>query len=342
MAQRQFGLQQDGPFPSVRSRPRVIDDLPLEIFCWILELALCKLGIDGHTRKRELASVSCRWRDVILDTPALWTSIFIDRRFSLSMLATHLKRSREALLDVSIAIEYPTFSALLRTAISSVHRWRRLIMISWEVEDRSIQFFFDRFNSLYFPSLRRVSVFSGPRAPQMRYPNFLLPQRSPALEHLEITEPLDGFPASSNLMRLSIWYNKTIEPSSLSFLTSQKLTYLEIRPHVPLPSPVPDSIYLPFLTFLGVPCCDIRKMFGAIVAPQLTHFTFWGNRDCDPPTKIFDGLEHKLINIRHLLMLDFSSTDIAKELCSRLPNAVAVIRSEDSTHVAARKPVQQP
>ncbi|KAI6028219.1 hypothetical protein EDC04DRAFT_158782, partial [Pisolithus marmoratus] len=236
------------------------------------------------------------------------------------MLAAHLKRSRESLLDVTIIVEYPTLCALLSTVVSSVHRWRRLKINLWRADIRHIQFLFDQFNSLYFPSLRRASIFNGCGAFQIRYPDFLLPQRSPALEHLETSEPLtlDSSLASSELKRLSVWW--CTRTSMLSFLTSQKLTYVEIRLLDPLPSAAPDSIYLPFLTFLSVRCPDIRKVLEAIVAPLLTHFAFWEDRNCDLPTKVFDGLEHKLINVRHLVTLDLSSTEIAKELCSLLPN----------------------
>lgn len=55
----------------------------------------------------------------------------------------------------------------------------------------------------------------------------------------------------------------------------------------------------------------MQKLLEAIVAPQLAHFTFWGYGNCDPQTKVFDGLEHKLIDIQHLILRDLRTSRVS-------------------------------
>lgn len=101
------------------------DDIPLEIFYQILELTLRNF-FDNVEWKRELASVSRRWKGIIiLSTPMYWTRIAIPPLLKVSILTAHLRRSRKCLLDVEIIV-YLGAAALrpsLSAAISSVHRW---------------------------------------------------------------------------------------------------------------------------------------------------------------------------------------------------------------------------
>ena len=50
-----------------------IDDLPLEFFTNILRLSL----LDDHLQIRDLLLVSRRWHEIVVGTPALWTTIQI-------------------------------------------------------------------------------------------------------------------------------------------------------------------------------------------------------------------------------------------------------------------------
>ncbi|KAI6097229.1 hypothetical protein F5141DRAFT_1205698 [Pisolithus sp. B1] len=261
MTQGQFELEEEEPrscksFPTVQKRSRHVNDLPLEI--------------SGHERKRELASVSR----------------------SFSMLAVHLKRSRECLLDVTVAFDNEILSTLLSAVFSPAHRWRSLHL-------------------LLVLSLRRACIgFFANFVPvrQVRYPDFLLPQHSPALEveHLEMFAnglvTLDDLPAYSELKWLSIEdYRLSAHLLLSALLTSKNLTYLQLYALDPFPSAAPDSICLPSLVSVGVRGRSTLRVFDVIVAPWLTHFTFLGARECDLPRKFLMALGVTFISSRRTL-----------------------------------------
>ncbi|KAI6155724.1 hypothetical protein BKA82DRAFT_175117 [Pisolithus tinctorius] len=56
----------------------------------------------GPFTKRRLASASRCWRDVVLTSPGVWTTIGIHSGWPASLVIAHVKRSRECPLDIQI------------------------------------------------------------------------------------------------------------------------------------------------------------------------------------------------------------------------------------------------
>ena len=79
-----------------------IQILPTELLSYILNLEI--RAHPFHERKQELAGVSRRWRDIILDDPAFWTTINIPV-MTTSSIQTHLQKSGESLLDIAIGVK---------------------------------------------------------------------------------------------------------------------------------------------------------------------------------------------------------------------------------------------
>ena len=153
-------------------RPSTINRLPTEILVLILDL-------DVHThhdpgRKQNLASVCQRWRDVILQTPCFWSTIYVAS--DASSIMTHLEKSRGTLLDIVIEgglFSLPRHLALLpglNIVTGCPHRWRSLLVITTgsspddDSEDYGekllAEFIADRINRLHFPSLKSIAIFS--------------------------------------------------------------------------------------------------------------------------------------------------------------------------------------
>ena len=176
-------------------RPNIINRLPTEILVFILDL-------DVHThhypeRKQKLAGVCQRWRDVILQTPCFWSTIYVAS--DASLVNTHLERSRGTLLDIfiqgapfSLPSKYLALLPGLDIAMDCAHRWRSLLVTAShyyiddndynEDEELLTDFIADRINHLHFPSLKSVTI--SPLC-DVGSLDFLSIARAPALEHLE-------------------------------------------------------------------------------------------------------------------------------------------------------------
>ncbi|KIN93461.1 hypothetical protein M404DRAFT_40304, partial [Pisolithus tinctorius Marx 270] len=80
-----------------------IDRLPDESLLRVLEFYLeeaaqtCDVYIHA---KRQLASVSCRWRDLILHSPSLWTLLTVTPSWSEARAKIYMTRSSRSLLDI--------------------------------------------------------------------------------------------------------------------------------------------------------------------------------------------------------------------------------------------------
>ena len=120
-------------------------------------------------RKQRLACVSQQWRDLILDTPALWSTIVVTEQHSI-FTETCLKKSRETQLDIVVT----SISPALNVVLSCTHRWRSLLLIG----DKSLgDKFVKRARDLVFPTFRRVII------PSLKT---TFSVRAPALEHLQV------------------------------------------------------------------------------------------------------------------------------------------------------------
>ncbi|KAI6046681.1 hypothetical protein EDC04DRAFT_1245497 [Pisolithus marmoratus] len=78
---------------------RLPSELLLQAFKFYLE-AVCPTCDDFHHGKRILASVSRRWRDMILHSPSLWSTIRVNSYWSEACAKTYVARSSQSLLDI--------------------------------------------------------------------------------------------------------------------------------------------------------------------------------------------------------------------------------------------------
>lgn len=105
----------------IRQRPPIIDRLPTEILLSILIHAQ-----PNFRRKRQLVGVCRRWKNIILDSPMLWSLIVVSGEESSKSIRTHLKRSGNALLDILIEVEdwssYRGLESSLAILVAHAHR----------------------------------------------------------------------------------------------------------------------------------------------------------------------------------------------------------------------------
>ena len=299
-------------------RPSTINRLPTEILVFILDL-------DVHThdyldRKQELASVCRRWRDVILQTPCFWSTIYVPS--DASSINIHLERSRGTLLDIVIEcapFAPPNYLALplgLDIVMACAHRWCSLLVTEAgdysfdcssdhpeeEGEEMLTGFIADRINHLHFPSLKSATI-SLPC--DLGFLGFLSVAHAPALEHLE----LDNFITKNDILN-PVAMLKTLKldfdmgyfidyPLCWSLVPTQALTKLSLCGETKLSSLEPSSLYFPSLMSLEmVRVTKIGPILDAIVAPNLEQVNC---SHCDESlSDSLSGFGSKFTNVRQL------------------------------------------
>ncbi|KAI6003332.1 hypothetical protein EDC04DRAFT_1035782 [Pisolithus marmoratus] len=84
----------------------VIDHLPVGVLVRILDFALyitCYSQWHKHCIQKHLfAAVSRCWRDIIMTTPSLWTTICVCPTWPSSLVEMHIERSREYPLAIAV------------------------------------------------------------------------------------------------------------------------------------------------------------------------------------------------------------------------------------------------
>ena len=296
----------------IRTRPTAFNLLPTEILLSILDLDV--RAYHHPKRKYQLAGVCRRWRDIILDSSSLWTTIHV--AMSTSSIMTHLERSRGALLD--IVIETSLWSRFRHLALvpsldivsSLAHRWHSLSITyveSFDDEEEEFsftalaKFIVKRIDHLQFPSLKYVAI---PYCDDSL--DFLSPTRAPALEHLEfegfIAEHTD-FPPVTALKTLKLDFYGSLEdyPSFPYLIPTQTLTNLSLSGCTWVFSLRLNSIHLPSLKILEISClAKAGQYMDAIVAPILERFIYTSFDSDDAPSAAWRGFRSKFINVRHL------------------------------------------
>ncbi|KAI5989653.1 hypothetical protein F5J12DRAFT_864190 [Pisolithus orientalis] len=256
----------------------------------------------AHRRtKRLLASVSRRWRNVILTSPDLWTNIAISPGWSASLVRTHVKRSRECSLDIELSYWYHEeefslrFFQLLGLVISCGYRWRSLMIQhnNEKLEERIIGSIWN----VMFSSLKRVTIHI---TQQSDYPPFLGPQHAHTLEDLDLEEGIrvDNLSAAASLKSLRLKYSLLMAPRLPSIMSLRALTICGSNCGALLP----ESIHLPLLETLTVALDDPQSFLLAIVTPRLGYF-MWSSPTADVSwSKTFAGLGGKFPNVQHLCL----------------------------------------
>jgi len=268
----------------IRTRPTAFNLLPTEILLSILDFGV---RAEHPKRKYELAGVCRRWR-------------------------------RGALLD--IVIEASLWSQSQRLALapclnivsSLAHRWHRLSIANVnddEGESNDItlpEFIITRISHLQFPSLKYVAISFCDTSLA-----FLSPDRTPALEHLElnqfVTEHTD-FPQLTALKTLKLDFYEMDYPSFPYLIPTQALTKLSISGFIEEFSLRPNSIHFPSLKILEISCPTITRQFmDAIMAPNLAQFKYSSSSSDDLSSVALGGFCSKFTSVRDL---SFSCTKI--------------------------------
>ncbi|KAI6044328.1 hypothetical protein EDC04DRAFT_3138028 [Pisolithus marmoratus] len=222
-----------------------------------------------------LAYVSRRWNAVIMDTPSIWSEIFLDIYTDSTSLGLHLERSRQAPLTIRL---YDYKPELLDVMMVHANRWHTLFILECALP------FLRHISHLRFPSLEVLHVNLEPDSVD------LLPMmysRAPALKSLR----LEGFaePLSS--------FNLTI---GLSHKSLTRLLLVGIIDSWEFPR---DNIRLPALESLILRIKDPMSLLEAIVAPKLGHFEFSEGYCGDPVCRAFRGPRTKFDSVTTLFSL---------------------------------------
>lgn len=288
--------------------PPPITRLPLSVLSDIIHRAICDTlpESDAHYRtKRQLASVSRRWRDAILHSPNFWTTIAIHPSWSTSLVKTHVKRSRECPLDIRISNwtsehAFSTFSNLLGVVVTCGYRWRNLVI--WENDEDFADYILNSIKHLMFSSLRSVEI-CGEVTTSHNLP-FLTSGYAPGLEHLVLsTNSIEQVPAATNLQSLRF----SVDDGSGSHLLSSLLPLQQLTKLVLGGSsdqwPEPQSIHLPVLTSLTLVLLDPKPALAAVVVPNLIYLECVRPSDstCDW-THIFGSFPDMFPRVRHLCL----------------------------------------
>jgi len=340
----------------IKQVPPPVDRLPSELLFQIIELSIqtalvpCK-SCDVHLEwKRELMKVSRRWRNLILHSPSLWSTIKVTPTWREQLVRDHVASSRQYPLDIEICSWSEMESrdrlvALLDIVTPCAHRWRSLAIRddSTELHRSLVLELLDR---MTFPTLTSVSMLNAPPfldnldGSSTQYTaDFLAPERSPRLKFLELGVlfiSIIPFRVPSGLVNLRLVLDdpfrlREVPPFFLELL-SCNLTSLSLSGACwtfdQLP---PNSVQFPLLETL---VCSIRSGGGlmqALVAPMLSHFEY-----CPPvwdasPDAMFAGLGDKFSSVIRLVLSGTDSLLEVKAIHSTFPNVRhMVLRPHDS------------
>ncbi|KAI6130640.1 hypothetical protein EDD16DRAFT_1515336 [Pisolithus croceorrhizus] len=263
-----------------------IDRLPDELLAQIFLL--------NRFERESLASVSRRWRAVIMDTPSFWSEIRLELYEECPrLLKLHLERSRQAPLTVSLYYDQPELDVVLL----HVNRIRVLRILG------SAPDILDRFASLTFAALEDLLVDLDSESVD---PLLSMYSRAPALKCLRLEQLDESFSTTSLTTRYLD--NNSLTRLSLTGIASWRIPR--------------DSIRLPALESLALRINDPISFLEAIVVPKLKRFEF-SEGHCGSSTYVaFCGLTSKFDNVDHLVFappllesLYEDALDLAMEIC---------------------------
>ncbi|KAI6116397.1 hypothetical protein F5141DRAFT_663054 [Pisolithus sp. B1] len=273
-----------------------IDRLPNELLAQIFLLTVTTLRTTHLSRieRTRLASVSCRWRAVILDTPSFWSEISLECYNECpGLLELHLERSRQAPLTVSVYEDQPELDVVLL----HVNRIRVLRILGNALD------ILDRLASLTFPALEDLLVDLDSESVD---PLLSMYSRAPALKCLRLGQLDESFSTTSLTTR---------------YLDNNSLTRLSLTGIASWQIPR-DSIRLPALESLALRINDPISFLEAIVVPKLKRFEFSEGHRGSSIYGAFCGLTSKFDNVDHLVFappllesLYEDALDLAMEIC---------------------------
>ncbi|KAI5982807.1 hypothetical protein EDD15DRAFT_1931224 [Pisolithus albus] len=329
---------------------RLPNELLLRIFRLLLGAAILEDGIRPSdlqfSRKQGLAGVSRHWRDVILNSPCLWTTIVVTPVCRAASMKVHLQRSSQFTLDVEVCSwDHPgredALKDLFAILIPHAHRWRSFAVRD-NVRETYIFAILDELQQLSFPSLTRVSLSNVPISPPEELapkPVFLHRGTCRRLKYLNLvgafTDAADlQIPLSVTTLSLDFGFDLLKEeqhwiPALFKSLSCLQLTSLTLAGYIDISNDdlPPNSIQLPLLEKFVCNLSHPKALVRAIVTPSLSHMECrhpgsWG----ESPKNIFTGLESKFTGVHCLtlselypMLHDWDSTE-TKDICLAFPD----------------------
>ncbi|KAI5989580.1 hypothetical protein EDD15DRAFT_2198521 [Pisolithus albus] len=267
-----------------------INRLPNELLVQIFLL----IGYNAQT----LASVSHRWRAVIMGTPCIWTQIWLDQyRSRPTLLKLHLDRSGQLPLTISLDSYLPELKVILPHA----SRIQTLKISS------SASVVLSKFASLSFPSLEnlRVKLDSNSVSPLST-----VCSRSPSLKCLTLLG-LDK-PSLAGSLTTGLLRNRTPQ-STWRIIPTESLTSLSLTGITDSWDFLRDSIHFPILESLVLNIIDPMSFLEAIVAPKLECFEFSKPHGTRLVSRRFNGPASKFDNVYRLTFAPVSAEKVDRD-----------------------------
>ncbi|KAI6148950.1 hypothetical protein EDD17DRAFT_1644645 [Pisolithus thermaeus] len=301
--------QRDVILASRSTSADLISHLPAEVLLRIIELVLQNplVGCDPHRHvKRELASLSRHWRNLILGTPSLWNCIRISRPWDVPFVEAHVARSAECPLDIEVYWEF--FHGYdrcpIRNRINVVrrcrHRWRSLVLR--DIDKNLIASSIFARESI---ALKRLTVIDDYLIPLFRFGPSV---DWTSVDYLELQtcinlSCLSNFSSLKTLI-IRIPYSW---PSRIRIaLSLQKLKTLSLSGFTGGLKFRPDTLHFPLLDSLSVKVNHARELMEAIVAPNLRHVCY-APYSCDSDTSsVFGNLSSKFLSVERLSLCDYA------------------------------------
>ncbi|KIO14629.1 hypothetical protein M404DRAFT_179589 [Pisolithus tinctorius Marx 270] len=284
----------------------LISYLPVEVLLRIIELALQNpLPVcDPHRHvKRELASVSRHWRNVILGSPGLWNYIKISQSWSVPFVEAHVARSAECPLDIKVkGWEFPGelgWNALhdrLGVVLRCQHRWRSLFLQSADANP-----ILQLISSSGPISFKRLTIV-GNNISYLFW--FWTSEDWSPVNYLKLDTnvPLHHLSKLSNLETLVVHFGlDEFSPSPAEF-SLPKLKTLRISGNTGDLELLPDTLHFPLLDSLSVNVSSARGLMDAIVAPNLRYVCFDPYGCLQNMSSVFGNLSSKFSSVGHLCL----------------------------------------
>ncbi|KAI6044073.1 hypothetical protein EDC04DRAFT_458374 [Pisolithus marmoratus] len=271
----------------------VIDHLPVGVLVRILDFALyitCYSQWHKHCIQKHLfAAVSRCWRDIIMTTPSLWTTICVCPTWPSSLVEMHIERSREYPLAIAV-LEWRSVAndnTFPGPVLSCTRRWRSLTIRASVVPTQSL---LRNLSSVSLPCLKRIQIES---------------YQDVSVE----------FPATDNTPVLEQLVLKNCRPAVALVPSLEKLTTLVLHGQIGHWQLGPQSIHMPLLRSLTIHVDCSSMLLQAIVVPGLSHFE----------ASLFDvaslfGEIPLVFNEVHHLCLRASIIRSVAQVCQAFPN----------------------
>ncbi|KAL4075295.1 hypothetical protein V8B97DRAFT_1867617 [Scleroderma yunnanense] len=328
----------------VKQIPAPVDRLPNELLLQIMEFSIqiaaasCKSCDAQLGWKRALTTVSRRWRDLILHSPSLWSTIKVTPIWHESLVEGHVTNSCQYPLDIEICSWPDTESqhrltSLLGIVTPCAHRWRSLA-IRRDVSESHRSHVLEVLDGMTFPTLTYVSMLcllpsliraSGDRIDYTA--QIFTREKSPQLKSLELGGPFvtrSAFQLPPDLVTLDLVFDDPFceDPSLfLGQLSCCTLTSLSLSGELStLDRLHPNSIQFPLLETFVCTLQSAQGLMHALVAPILNHFEYRPSLWEESPDDVFAGLNNKFSSVIHLILSGMDPLGDVKAIYLAFPN----------------------